>query len=113
MRIMRANQEQQYRYGEEKLFGGRVLVPVVNLLPHVEVVVGARIEVKGHAAYVVEHEVGASHVREVDEGPRSLLGHAGYDIEEDLAEEDEDEVDSPGAWIIVRYSQTARYTGLY
>jgi hypothetical protein len=46
----------------------------------------------------VEHEVGSGYVREVDQGPRCFLRHAGDDVKEDLAEEDEDEVDSPGAW---------------
>ncbi|KAJ8105866.1 hypothetical protein OPT61_g9921 [Boeremia exigua] len=82
---------------EEELLGGGVLVAVVDLLPHVEVVVGARVEVKGDAADVVEHEVGAGHVGQVDQGPGRLLRHPRDDVEEDLADEDEHKVDCPGA----------------
>jgi hypothetical protein len=93
-----ADQKQQYGDAEQKLLGGCVLVPVVNLLPHVEVVKGARVEVKGHAAHVVEHEVRCRHVREVDHGPRRLLRHTWNDVEEDLAQDNEDRVDHPCAW---------------
>ncbi len=65
IRVVRANEKQHNGHAEKKLFGWCVLVPVVNLFPHVQVVVGARVEVKGHAAHVVEHEVGSRHVREV------------------------------------------------
>jgi hypothetical protein len=95
---MGAAQEQQYGHAEQELLRGRVLVAVVNLLPHVEVVVCARVEVKGHAAHVVEHEVGEADICEVDEGPRCLLRDAGHDVEQDLAEHDEDDVDCPCAW---------------
>lgn len=98
MRVMRANQEQHYGDREEELFGGGVLVAVIDLLPHVEVVVGAGVEVKGDATDVVEHEVRGGRVRAVDESPGGFLGHAGDDVEEDFADEDEDEVDCPGAW---------------
>lgn len=96
---MRANQEQHYRYREQELLGRGVLVPIVNLLPHVEVVVGARVEVEWYTAYVVEHEVGSGHVREVDQGPGCLLGHARDDVKEDLAEQDEHQMDCPRACV--------------
>lgn len=96
---MCANQEQHNWYAEQELFCGRVLVAIVNLLPHVEVVKGSGIEVEGDSAHVVEHEVRSRHVGEVDQGPRCFLRHAGHDVEQDLAEEDEDDVDGPRAWI--------------
>ena len=57
MRIMRAEQKQQYGHYQQELLRRRVLVAVVDLLPHVEVVVGAGVELEGHALHPVEHEV--------------------------------------------------------
>lgn len=67
--VMCANEEQHDRYREQELLCWSVLVPVVNLLPHVEIVIGACVEVEGYTADVVEHEVGACHVAEVYQGP--------------------------------------------
>lgn len=93
--IVGADKEQHNGDTEKELLGRGILVTVVDLLPHVEVVIGTRVEVKGDTADIVEHEVGAGHVREIDEGPGCFLGHAWDDIKQDLAEEDEDKVDSP------------------
>lgn len=38
------------------------MVPVIDLLPHVQVIVGAGIELKWDAADPVEHQVGPEHV---------------------------------------------------
>lgn len=57
MGIVSAEQEQHNRYAEEELLRRGVLGTIVNLLPHVEIVEGATVEFKGHAAYVVEHDV--------------------------------------------------------
>lgn len=65
MGVVGTEQEQDNRHAEEELLGGRVLVAVVDLLPHVEVVVGAGVELEGHALHVVEHEVRAEHVGDV------------------------------------------------
>lgn len=54
---MRAQQEQDNGHAQQKLLGGRVLGAVVDLFPHVQVVVGAAVELKGHAPDVVEHDV--------------------------------------------------------
>lgn len=71
------------------------MVPVVNLFPHVQVVVSAGIELKRHTAYVMKHEVGAEHVDYVGEGPRCFLRDPRDDVEEDFEYNDEDNVDSP------------------
>ena len=55
MRIMRAEKEQQDGDYQQELLRRRVLVPIVDLLPHVQVVVGAGVELEGHALYPVEH----------------------------------------------------------
>ena len=100
MRIMRAHKEQHNRHTEQVLLRRRELLLIVNLLPHVEVVVGAAVEVEGDAADPVEHEVGAGHVGEVCESPANFLGDAGDNVEEDLEAEDEDWVDEPGACVL-------------
>ena len=69
MRIMRAKQKQQYRHYQQELLRGRILIAVIDLLPHVEVVVGAGVELKGHALHPVKHEVGPEHVGYVGERP--------------------------------------------
>lgn len=66
---MRADQEQNNRHAEQVLLGRCELLAVVYLLPHVEVVVCARVEVKGDASDPVEHDVAAGHVRYVGECP--------------------------------------------
>ena len=97
MGIMRAQQEQRHWHHQQELFRGCVLVSVVDLLPHVEIVVGARVELEGHAPHIVEHKVRPDHVGYVRQGPGDLLGDAGDDVEEDLEGEDEDGVDRPCA----------------
>ena len=97
MRVMRAQQEQHHRHGQQELLGGRVLVAVVDLLPHVEVVVGAGVELEGHALHPVEHDVGAEHVGDVGERPGGFLADAREGVEEDFEEEDQEGVDEPGA----------------
>lgn len=59
---MSAEQEQSNGDHEQELFGRCILIPVVDLLPHVEVVVGPRIEIERYAADVVEHEVRPGHI---------------------------------------------------
>ena len=98
MRIMRAEQEQQDGHYEQELLRRRVLVPIVDLLPHVQVVVGAGVELKGHALYPVEHQVGAEHVGDVCQRPGGFLRDAGDGVEEDFEGEDEDYVYCPCAW---------------
>lgn len=44
-------------HAEEKLLRWRVLVTVVNLLPHVEVVVSPRIELERNSLDIMEHEI--------------------------------------------------------
>ena len=62
MRVVGADKEKNNGNTEQELFGGGILVAAVNLLPHVEVVVGTGVELKRHASHPVEHEKGAGHV---------------------------------------------------
>ena len=77
MSVVRANQKQTYGHGEEELLGRGVLVLVVDLLPHVQVVVGAGVELERDAAHVVEHQVGGEHVGDVGQGPAGFLRDGG------------------------------------
>lgn len=62
MGVVCADEEQHDGYGKQELLRWGVLVSSVNLLPHVEVVESAGVEVEGHAADVVEHEIGSGHI---------------------------------------------------
>ena len=97
MSVMCAEQEQYDRDRKEEFFGWRVLVPIIDLLPHVEVVVGTRVKVKWDASYVVEHEVRAKHVADIRKRPGGLLRYTRYDVPKDLQSYDEDDVNGPSS----------------
>ena len=80
MRVVRAEQKQHYGHRQKEFLCWSVLVSVVNLFPHVEVVVRSRIEFEGHASDVMEHEVGSGHVCDIGQRPRNLLSHSRHDI---------------------------------
>ncbi len=69
MRVVCAQEEEHNGYAEQEFLGGSVLRPVIDLLPHVQVVVGAAVELEGHPTDVVEHDVRAKHVRDVCQSP--------------------------------------------
>jgi hypothetical protein len=94
--VVSAKEEEHNRDAEQKLFGRRVLVAVVDLLPHIEIVVGTGVEFEWDAPHPVKHEEGPEHVADVGEGPRGLLRDTRDDIVENLEGSDTDEVNSPG-----------------
>ena len=55
MRIMRADQKQTYRHRQQELLRWRILIFIVDLLPHIQVIVGACVELEGYPSHVVEH----------------------------------------------------------
>lgn len=69
MGVVSAEEEQDDGYAEQELLGRRVLVSVVDLLPHVQVVISAGVEFKGNPPHPVEHDEGDEHVRDVGESP--------------------------------------------
>jgi len=97
---MRANQKEYDWHRQKVLLGRRVLVTVIDLLPHVEIVICTRVEVEGYTAHPVEHEVGAGHVCEVCEGPGGLLRYARDDIIDNLQAEYENWVDEPSSFCV-------------
>lgn len=73
MRVMRAEEEQHDWHAEQKLLGGCVLSPIVDLFPHVQVIKSTAVELEWHAANVMKHDVGSKHVRDVRQSPGCLL----------------------------------------
>ena len=63
--VVCAEQEEYDRHTEQEFLGGCILSSIINLLTHVQVVIGASVELKGHASDVMEHDVRAEHVRDV------------------------------------------------
>ena len=84
MSVVGAEEKKHNGHGEEELLGWSILITVVDLLPHVQMVVGSGVELEGHASHIVEHQVRAGHVGDVDQGPGNLLGHARDDVVEYL-----------------------------
>lgn len=66
---MRAEQEEADGHAEEEFLRRGILVTVVDLLPHVEIIVGTGVELERNAPHPVEHDEGAEHVADVGEGP--------------------------------------------
>ena len=96
MRVMGADQKQTDRHAEQELLRWGVLIPVVDLLPQIQVVESPSVEVERDSAHMVEHEVGTEHVGDVGQGPGQLLiGGEREDVEEDLQTDDENDVDCP------------------
>ena len=89
MCVMRAQEEQHDGHAKQEFLGRCVLCAVIDLLPHVQVVVGPPVELEWHAADVVEHDVGTDHVRDVGQCPRRLLRNTGHDVVEDFEAHDE------------------------
>ena len=96
MRIMSTEKKKHDRYAQKELFSRRVLIAIVDLFPHVQVVICASVEFKRYASDPVEHQIGPEHVDDVCECPRHLLRHTRDYVEQDLEPKDEDEVDRPG-----------------
>lgn len=95
-----STQQKEYNgHTKQELLGRGILVAVVDLLPHVEIIIRPGVELERYAPHVVEHEEGAEHVADVGEGPRRLLRDPGDNVVEDLERGNQDEMDRPGAWI--------------
>ena len=57
MSVVCAEEKEDNRDAEQELLRWGVLVSVVDLLPHVQIVVGSGVELEGYPPDVVEHEV--------------------------------------------------------
>lgn len=94
--VVGAEEEEHNGHTEQELLGGGVLVSVVDLLPHIEVVVSTSIEFEWDAPHPVKHKEGAEHIADVGQGPRGLLRDTRNDVVKDLEGRNEDEVNGPG-----------------
>lgn len=92
---MGADKEEYDGNTKQELLGWRILITIVDLLPHVEVVIGAGIELERDAPHPMEHEERAKHIADVGQSPWGFLWDTRDDIVEDLESSDADEVDSP------------------
>lgn len=82
--VVGTEEEEDNGNSQEELLGRGILISVVDLFPHVQIVVSAGVEFKGNTSNPVKHEVGASHVCNVGQSPRDLLGNTGEDVEKDF-----------------------------
>lgn len=57
MSVMGADKKQKYGNHEKKLLGRRVLISVINLFPHVEIIVGSSVEFERYATNPVKHDI--------------------------------------------------------
>ena len=97
MGVVRAQQEQDDWHAEQEFLCRRVLIAIINLFPHVQIVVSPCVEFKRHSSNPVEHQIGSEHVGYVRQRPRDFLSNARYDVEHDLQADDQDEVNCPGS----------------
>lgn len=67
--VMGAEEEEHNGHTEQELLGRCVLVSIVDLLPHVEIIIGASVELEGDAPHPVKHKEGAEHIADVGQGP--------------------------------------------
>ena len=65
MRVVGAQKKQYDGNTEQELLGRSVLRAVVDLFPHVQVVISAAVEVERDAANPMKHDVRAEHVADV------------------------------------------------
>lgn len=97
---MGAEEEEHNRHAEQKLLRRGILVTVIDLLPHVQVIVSSGVELERNAPHPVEHDEGSEHVADVGERPRCFLRDSGDDIVEDLQRRNQDKVNCPRACMV-------------
>ena len=69
MGVMGADKEEYDGNTKQELLGWRILITIVDLLPHVEVVIGAGVELERDAPHPMEHEERAKHITDVGQSP--------------------------------------------
>ena len=95
MGVVSTEKKKNDGYAQQELLRRRILVAIVDLLPHVEIIVCSCVELEWYTLNVMEHQVGAEHVGYVCQRPRSLLGHPRNDVVEDLKDNNEYGVNEP------------------
>ena len=69
MGVMCSEEEETDGHAEQELLNWRVLIPITDLLPHVEIIVSTGIELEWDTPHPVGHEERAEHVADVGKGP--------------------------------------------
>ena len=69
MGVMSAEEEKHDRHAKQELFGRCILVAIVDLFPHIEIVIGTGVKFERNAPHPVKHEEGSEHVTDVGESP--------------------------------------------
>ena len=69
MGVVGAEEEKYNGHTKQELLGRGILVAIVDLLPHIEIVVSTGIEFEWDAPHPVEHEERAEHVADVGKRP--------------------------------------------
>lgn len=65
MCIVGTEKKQHYRHTEEEFLRWRVLGPIVDLFPHIQVIVSTSVKFEGNSSDPVEHEEWAEHVGDI------------------------------------------------
>lgn len=69
MGVMCTEEEEHDGDTEQELLRGCILIPIVDLLPHVEIIVSTGVEFEWDAPHPVEHDEGTEHIADVGKGP--------------------------------------------
>lgn len=65
MRVVGTEKKQHYRHTEKEFLCRCVLSAIVDLLPHIEVVVSASVKFERYSSDPMEHEERAEHVGDI------------------------------------------------
>lgn len=96
--VVCAYQEKRYRHKHQELFRGRVLVAIIDLLPHGKIIVGAQVELKGRSFDLMEHDIRSDIVSQIRECPTPVIVEHQNKVEEHLQYNNQNNVDDPRAF---------------
>lgn len=65
MCVVGAKEKKYYRNTQKEFLRWCVLISIVDLFPHVQIIVGPSIEFERHASNIVKHKVRAKHVGDI------------------------------------------------
>ena len=98
MCVVRTQKKQHNRYAEKEFLCWSVLSSIINLLPHIQIVVSASVKLEGHSPHPVEHEERSKHVRYIRQGPGRFLGYSGNYVKKNLERSNQNQVYRPGTF---------------
>jgi hypothetical protein len=98
MRIVRTQKKQHNRYAEKEFLCRSVLSPIINLFPHIQIVVSAGVKLEGYSPDPMEHEERSKHVRYIRQGPGRFLGYSRDYVKKNLERSNQNQVYRPGTF---------------